>query len=202
MSSPAYRRDVAEYRWPGALREAHPNCQTNFGRLFIFQLLTLPFYRIVRRSTVWDRIITNTLNIPQCKPLHGTTRPQIPFAFVADEAFGRFLLHIKRIFNYRLSRARRYIECTFGILSNKLLIFHILLNVDLDLFTNIVKACCVLHNYVRSRDDTLSIEGLEEANDAAMDDNVNCWLHVNHIRNIWVEYFVSNVGMVPWKNYR
>ncbi|KAJ8867435.1 hypothetical protein PR048_031237 [Dryococelus australis] len=133
--------------------------------------------------------------------------PQIPFAFVGDEAFGlqkhvlrpfsgRFLWHIKRIFKCRLSRARWYSEFTFGILP---------LDGNLDLFTDIVRAGCVLHNYVRSRDgynfeDTLSIEGLEEVQDAAMDDNVNGGLQVNHIRNIWAEYFVSNVGTVPWQN--
>ncbi|KAJ8872581.1 hypothetical protein PR048_026187 [Dryococelus australis] len=226
-----------------ARRQAHLNCQTSFGRLSIsitnttilsccyvwriiitglFILMLAPLGKnptvLYRISTLWDRIITNTLNIPQSKPLHGTTRPQIPFAFVGEEAFGlhkhmvrpfsgRFLSHTKRIFNYCLSRARRYIECTFGILSNKWRIFHRPHNVNLDISTDIVKACCVLHNYVRSRDgynveDTLSIEGLEEVNDAAMDDSVNGGLHVNHIINIWAENFVSNVGIVPWQNDR
>ncbi|KAJ8915528.1 hypothetical protein NQ315_012410 [Exocentrus adspersus] len=46
----------------------------------------------------------------------------------------------------------RYIECTFGILANKWRIFHRPLNVDLDLAQDIIKACCVLHNFVRARD--------------------------------------------------
>ena len=71
----------------------------------------------------------------------------------------------KKIFNYRLSRARRYVECSFGILSNKWRIFHRPLNVDISLAENIVKAACVLHDYVRSEDgyefdDTLTIEGV------------------------------------------
>lgn len=56
---------------------------------------------------------------------------------------------IKKNFNYRLSRTRRYIECKFGILSNKRMIFHRPINVKLDLAENIIKACCILHNFVR-----------------------------------------------------
>lgn len=79
----------------------------------------------------------------------------------------------KKNFNYRLSRVRRYIECTtvptFKILSNKWRIFHRTLNVKLDLAQIIIKACCILHNFVRVRDgyrryrydDTLIVQGLE-----------------------------------------
>jgi hypothetical protein len=59
----------------------------------------------------------------------------------------------------------RCIECSFGILANKWRIFHRLLGVSLDFAEDIVKTCCLLHNFVRERDgynfeDSVAIEGL------------------------------------------
>lgn len=86
----------------------------------------------------------------------------MPFVFIADEAFGlsgnvlrtyadRTLTDKKRIFNLRLTRERRYIECTFGMMTNKCRIFHRPLNVAMQLEVDIVKACCVLPNFVHTR---------------------------------------------------
>nr|CAI5859379.1 unnamed protein product [Callosobruchus analis] len=87
----------------------------------------------------------------------------LPHVILGDEAFslsenimrpycGKSLTTKKIIFNYRLSRALRYIECCFCILVNKWRIFHRPLNVDIEFAENIIKVCCVLHNYVRLRD--------------------------------------------------
>jgi hypothetical protein len=62
---------------------------------------------------------------------------------------GKSLTHAKKIFNYRLSRARRFIECSFGIMANKCHLFHRPMNVNLDFAECIIRACCVLHNFVR-----------------------------------------------------
>lgn len=77
---------------------------------------------------------------------------------------GKYLSDKKRIFNYRLSRARRNFEFALGILSNKWKIFHKAINANLDLSILLVKTCCALHNFVRARDgfnieDTMAIEG-------------------------------------------
>ena len=83
---------------------------------------------VFRNSTLSTALEQNTLNIPPPKPLPGKTQP-IPYMIVADDAFplkeyiqkpySQIGLTIeKRIFNYRLSRARRIVENAFGILVN------------------------------------------------------------------------------------
>jgi hypothetical protein len=44
------------------------------------------------------------------------------------------------------------VECVFGILNNKWRIFQQPLNVSPEFLLDIVKACVVLHNYVRESD--------------------------------------------------
>ena len=61
-------------------------------------------------------------------------------------------------------------ECAFGILSNKWRIFQRPLNVSPDFAVTIVKACVVLHNFVREREgykfeDALTVTGLEDVPD-------------------------------------
>ena len=63
-----------------------------------------------------------------CFLFTGTTGPNLPFVVVGDEEFplrtnmlcpfpGRNLPDTKAVFNYRLSRARRITENSFGILA-------------------------------------------------------------------------------------
>lgn len=88
--------------------------------------------------------------------------PEYPFVFVGDKAFGigTYLMqpysqwrlkYAKQIFNYRISRARRMVECTFRILANKWHLLDRSIQMELESATNVIKACCVLHNYVRER---------------------------------------------------
>lgn len=94
---------------------------------------------VFQNSKLYQLLINETLSLPTPQPLCGYNRP-IPWVFVGDEAFGlskhvmrpyggKNLDVLQKIFNYRLSRARRYVECAFGILANKWRIFHRLINV-------------------------------------------------------------------------
>ena len=76
----------------------------------------------------------NICNLPEEKSLPGDDVP-VPYYIVGDNAFGinkrlmnpfaiRHMEHHERIFNYRLSRARRVVENAFGILTHK---FRVLL---------------------------------------------------------------------------
>ncbi|KAJ8924697.1 hypothetical protein NQ315_000848 [Exocentrus adspersus] len=83
---------------------------------------------IFKRSNMGERLNNNELHIPP--PEYIGNRRLLPYVIVADEAFqltnfmlrpypGRGYTELndsKKIFNYRLSRARRVIENTFGIL--------------------------------------------------------------------------------------
>ncbi|KAJ8720826.1 hypothetical protein PYW08_006291 [Mythimna loreyi] len=119
---------------------------------------------IFKSSNMSKRLIANQLDIPDGRHLPNDENGRvIPFYVVGDEAFGlsskilrpnakRNLNYTKRIFNYRHTRARRIVECTFGILANKWRIFYRPIDVNIDFCVQIIKACCILHNYVRVKD--------------------------------------------------
>ncbi|GFN81019.1 protein alp1-like [Plakobranchus ocellatus] len=116
---------------------------------------------IFEDTQLWKVLKDKKIDIPPPTKISGTDAI-LPYAFVGDEAFGltinllrpyggKYLSPMKRIFNYRLFRARRYVECAYGILSNKWRIFHRPMNVSVEFATDIVKACCILHTFVRQR---------------------------------------------------
>jgi hypothetical protein len=116
-----------------------------------------------QESLLYKKLMERSLHIPKPKPLSDLSLTPLPYVFVGDDAFGisehimhpysgKSLTHAKKIFNYRLSRARRFIECTFGIMANKWRIFHRPMNVNIDFAECIIRACCVLHNFVRLKD--------------------------------------------------
>lgn len=166
---------------------------------------------VFKNSTLLKKIKDNTLNIPKSKPL-STGGDSVPFTFIGDEAFGlstymqrpyggKNLTQQKKIFNYRLSRARRYIECSFGILTNKWRIFHRPLNLKVENAESIIRACCVLHNFVRNRDgfdfeNTLNVIGLNEDESITRE----CERSAFTIREKFAQYFSSEEGSVPWQN--
>ncbi|GFR59468.1 hypothetical protein ElyMa_005386300 [Elysia marginata] len=103
------------------------------------------------------------LNIPTSEFKVNTTRRTIPFMIVGDEAFplktyllkpyaAKTLDQEKRIYNYRHSRARRTVECAFGILAKKFGIFQSPLRVEPDKAVLLTNAALVLHNFIRRRD--------------------------------------------------
>lgn len=167
---------------------------------------------VFKNGTFFKQLENGSLSIPPPIPLPGDQSCPLPYVILADEAFGvsqtilrpyarSNLNYKKKIFNYRLSRARRYIESTFGILSNKWRIFHRPMNTSMELSIKIVKACCVLHNFIRVRDGynfdhTLSINGFENSNDIADIQNRSG----NSIRDMFANYFLTNEGKVEWQD--
>lgn len=107
------------------------------------------------------KLVNNELKIPQPSNLINSDK-LLPYVFIGDEAFSlrndflkpfsqKELDKEKIIFNYRLSRALRVIENTFGILASKFRIFNHPINLKLENIEKVVMASCVLHNFLRRK---------------------------------------------------
>lgn len=68
------------------------------------------------------------------------------------------LTSAERIFNYRLSRARRIIENSFGILGAKWRIYRTAINASLYLTEKIVTSTLCLHNWLRNHTENSYID--------------------------------------------
>lgn len=59
------------------------------------------------------------------------------------------LTYEQKIFNYRLSRARRIVENAFGILVSRFRIFEKPIGTDVSTIDKIVRTACAVHNWLR-----------------------------------------------------
>ena len=102
------------------------------------------------------------INLPKASILPGTHQ-EFPYFLVGDEAYPlqtklmrpfprRQLDDKRRIFNYRLSRARKVVELAFGLLATKWRIFRQPLAIQPEKAKILVCAACVLHNFVRYKE--------------------------------------------------
>ena len=111
---------------------------------------------VFANSNLGRSVVNDYFNLTQSKQLYTESEFLIPYFFVADDAFpvrynllkphsSSNLEHVFLIFNYRLSRARRIMESTFGILAAR---FRIFLQPKLSCLETIEKACVALHNHL------------------------------------------------------
>ena len=116
---------------------------------------------IWRNCALNQRIEQGLAHIPPPRELPGTD-VKSPYVIVGDGAFP-LTEHLQRpycrrnmekremVFNYRLSRARRVSENAFGVMSNRFRYLLGNMQLDPDVATDVVLACCVLHNFLRRR---------------------------------------------------
>ncbi|XP_046575443.1 uncharacterized protein LOC124283430 [Haliotis rubra] len=71
----------------------------------------------------------------------------------------------QQIFNCRLSRARRVVENTFGILAMRFQIFLGSLNSTADRAEQITQACVTLHNMLRTRNRNSQMNLIDRGNE-------------------------------------
>lgn len=123
---------------------------------------------ILKNANFLSELRAGNLHLPTDNALHGRTKP-IPFVFIADDAFP-LQNHImkpypknkesdsrKRIFNYRLRRARRTVENAFGILSAVFQVLRKPLRLQPENAKLVVLSCVFLHNFLRKSDTSRNI---------------------------------------------
>ena len=124
---------------------------------------------IFRKSTLWKAVEANTIHIPPPRSLTQSNDPifeasdtAIDHFFVCDDAFplGKHLMkpypsknlsEERRIFNYRLSRARRISENVFGLLAARFRVFHTMISLKPESVIKVILACCSLHNFLMKK---------------------------------------------------
>ncbi|CAH1266737.1 HARBI1 [Branchiostoma lanceolatum] len=168
-----------------------------------------------------------TLGLPPAEPLPGDDR-DTPFFIVGDDAFPlrhwlqkpfslRDLTHDKRVYNYRLSRARRVVENAFGILASTFRVLLTTLHVLPDNGQSVTKGYLVLHNILRTRYPNLRNEDVDQdvdgmivpgswRNVGVLDDcqregstGERCTRQGRELRLYLMHYFNSQAGKVPWQ---
>ncbi|CAH1979656.1 unnamed protein product [Acanthoscelides obtectus] len=117
---------------------------------------------IFKDCSLYKKLVKNQLNFPEPETLKDMQR-KIPYFFIGDEAFaftdslmkpfsGTHLKgSIQRIFNYRLSRARRTVENVFGIASAVFRVLRKPMLLEPAKAEIIVMAIAHLHNFLRKR---------------------------------------------------
>ncbi|XP_071652483.1 uncharacterized protein [Temnothorax longispinosus] len=119
---------------------------------------------VLSRSEFGKALHNGNLNLPKGEANLPGSRTRTPCFFVGDEAFqltqnmmrpypGRNLNVKKKIFNYRLSRARRVIENTFGILVSRWRILRKSITLHPENVDKIILATICLHNFLKTVND-------------------------------------------------
>nr|XP_012233675.1 PREDICTED: putative nuclease HARBI1 [Linepithema humile] len=117
---------------------------------------------IFRESRVGQHLDAGQMNIPKSDSFY-KGGPSLPYCIVGDEAFplksyllrpfsGKNLSAEQSIFNYPLSRARRVIENSFGILASQWRVYRKPIISSVETAMKIVQGTICIHNWLRRND--------------------------------------------------
>ena len=181
--------------------------------------------QILNASSIPKLIETNQIGFPPPEPLPGDVK-DMPYFFIGDDIFAlrtwmmkpyanRGMTTEERVFNYRLSRARRVVENAFGILVQR---WQVMLNTcqhRSDTVRLIVKTCLVLHNLLKARHphdnggmgDGTAIHyapgswrrGLDLSDTKKVEAPNRATREAKMQRNLLRHYLNADIGEVPWQ---
>lgn len=115
---------------------------------------------VFQDSNFYQKLVHGNLNLPDATSIPNENQYVLPYTFIGDQAFplmanlmkpypDKHITREEKIFNYRLSRARRVVENAFGILASRFRVFLSPITIDVQHVDAVVLASCALHNYLR-----------------------------------------------------
>lgn len=154
----------------------------------------------------------------------------MPFCIIGDDAFAcsvrlmkpvpkQLLTLAERVYNYRLSRARRVVENAFGVLSARWRCLRTTLEQHPENVKQIVLAVCILHNLLMKRsrelyapEEDLSMDDdnnspyqsdqnardIETIDEAAHSQQYSRQYHEDRLKE-YQAYFISSDGEIAWQ---
>ncbi|KAM3913212.1 uncharacterized protein RB166_018524 [Leptodactylus fuscus] len=167
--------------------------------------------RVLNASRVQQQILQDQISLPAPRPFPGTSNP-IPLVMVSNNVFtvtppllrpyqGHGLDNRRRMYNCRLWRARQFVESTFAIMAVRWEVFCSAIQLDVATAESVLRACCVLHNYVRNSDGgevdlntQMPSAGavIGQSYDIPPDNGL-------HLRDRFADHFASPEGAVTWQ---
>ncbi|KAL4720970.1 hypothetical protein ACJJTC_019230 [Scirpophaga incertulas] len=176
---------------------------------------------VYKNTKLYSLMVKDKLNLPTPTPLEGRDKV-IPYFLLGDSAFALTKNMLKpfpgqthakgtleRVFNYRLSRARRVVENVFGIMAQVFRVLRKPLMVEPDKAAVIVLTIAHLHNYLRAYSDTYS-SGIRESESLREDYETlqpirNCARrapdNTKEIRKELGDYFLKEGAILFQNNY-
>jgi len=181
---------------------------------------------VITETIFYKKMIDGSLNLPN----NENNDENLNFSFICDEAFAlhehvlkpypqKSLTNEKRIYNYRISRARNVVENAFGLITSVFRILHTPINLPPQKVNIIVMAICVLHNFLRRHSShyannlTFDVENSTSHDikpgswrqDASQimtplqnGSNKNATIDAKENRNKYMEFF-NGIGQVSWQ---
>lgn len=187
---------------------------------------------VFSNCSLYKGLEDGSVKLPEPSPLPQRDTP-VPCVFLTDDAFAMSSYILKpypfrnqpapnRIFNYRLSRARRVVESTFGIVAKKFQILRRPIRLCPNTVEDAVLAICATHNFILSTSDSrapylhsefLDVESTENHSihpgQRCQDDTCTGFLPLeqgtrhnccdSQVRDEFREYFMSPSGEVNWQ---
>ncbi len=185
--------------------------------------------QIYNNSELKEGTEGGTIGFPDPEPFPNCEKA-VPYFLIGDDAFAlrptmmkpystRGMTNHERIFNYRLSRARRVVENAFGILANRFQVLLTTMQHHPSTVKLIVFTCMVLHNLMRIRYPGLQNQHLDRAENVNRNFIPGAWREGRNLpdlgavacpntssnegknqRNLIKDWANSPAGSVPWQD--